>query len=158
MAVKKLRSRIPLPRTLRGRLIAGLVALLALGCASVGLVTYFAVQGALSRELDNQLQTATQLAYNCWRANGDGTAAASAIWTSAKRSTGAASPNPKPCNGVSEGTFVAIVTKTGTCRSTVVPATAVHLTTADETSLLDVPPSPDPAGSEVQPFTRYLDI
>ena len=46
MVVKKLRSRIPLPRTLRGRLIAGLVALLAIGCATVGLVTYFAVQGA----------------------------------------------------------------------------------------------------------------
>ena len=58
MAVKKLRPRIPLPRTLRGRLIAGLVALLAIGCATVGLVTYFAVQGALSRELTNQLQTA----------------------------------------------------------------------------------------------------
>ena len=31
-----------LPRTLRGRLIAGLVALLAVACASVGVVTYFA--------------------------------------------------------------------------------------------------------------------
>ena len=55
-----------LPRTLRGRLIAGLVALLALACASVGLVTYFAVRGALTRELDTQLQTATTLARNCW--------------------------------------------------------------------------------------------
>src|ERR1700746_2939776 len=79
MVVKKLRSRIPLPRTLRGRLIAGLVALLAVGCATVGLVTYFAVQGALSRELHGELQTATGLAYKCWEQqyngsgdNGDG--------------------------------------------------------------------------------------
>ena len=66
MAVKRLRLRILLPRTLRGRLIAGLVALLAVGCATVGVVTYFAVQGALSRELNGELQTATSLAYNCW--------------------------------------------------------------------------------------------
>jgi len=56
MAVKRLRFRIPLPRTLRGRLIAGLVALLAVACAAVGLVTYLAVQGSLSRELNSQLQ------------------------------------------------------------------------------------------------------
>ena len=62
-----------LPRTLRGRLIAGLVALLAVACASVGLVTYFAVQGALTRELNSQLQTATGLAYNCWERAGQRT-------------------------------------------------------------------------------------
>ena len=66
MAVNKLFSRNLLPRTLRGRLIAGLLALLAIGCATVGLVTYLAVQGALSRELNGELQTATGLAYNCW--------------------------------------------------------------------------------------------
>jgi two-component system OmpR family sensor kinase len=75
MAVKRLRFRIPLPRTLRGRLIAGLVALLAVGCATVGLVTYFAVQGALSRELNGELQTATSLAYNCWQRQDSGTKA-----------------------------------------------------------------------------------
>ncbi len=62
MAVKKLLTRKLPPRTLRGRLIAGLVAVLAIGCATVGLVTYFAVERALYGELDNQLQTATQLA------------------------------------------------------------------------------------------------
>jgi two-component system OmpR family sensor kinase len=66
MAAKKLLPGNLLPRTLRGRLIAGLVALLAVGCATVGLVTYFAVQGALSRELNGELQTATGLAYKCW--------------------------------------------------------------------------------------------
>jgi two-component system, OmpR family, sensor kinase len=66
MAVKTLYSRSRLPRTLSGRLIAGLVALFAIGCASVGLVTYFAVQGALFSGLDSDLQTATGLAYKCW--------------------------------------------------------------------------------------------
>ena len=39
MTVKWLRPRSAIPRTLRGRLIAGLVTLLAIACASVGLVT-----------------------------------------------------------------------------------------------------------------------
>src|SRR6201996_3955094 len=66
MAVMKLVPRSLLPRTLRGRLIAGLVALLAIGCATVGLVTYLAVQRTLSSEFTNNLQTATGLAYKCW--------------------------------------------------------------------------------------------
>ena len=60
MVVKKLRPRIPLPRTLRGRLIAGLVALLAVACACVGLVTYLALRGFLFDSLDQQLNVASQ--------------------------------------------------------------------------------------------------
>jgi two-component system, OmpR family, sensor kinase len=58
-------GRWPIPRTLSGRLIAGLVALLAIACASVGLVTYLAVQRSLGDELTNQLQTVTSIANNC---------------------------------------------------------------------------------------------
>src|SRR5579859_1040935 len=66
-------KRSLVPRTLRGRLITGLVALLALACATVGIVTYLAVARALSDGLDNDLQTATGLAYNCWEhQNNDG--------------------------------------------------------------------------------------
>jgi two-component system, OmpR family, sensor kinase len=54
------------PRTLRVRLITGLVALLALACATIGLVTYFAVANSLSNNLKSSLQTATNVAYNCW--------------------------------------------------------------------------------------------
>jgi two-component system OmpR family sensor kinase len=42
-------------RTLRGRLIAGLVTLLALACAAVGLVTYLVLHKALMNQLDTQL-------------------------------------------------------------------------------------------------------
>src|SRR5450759_2049425 len=42
-------------RTLRGRLIAGLVTLLALACACVGLVTYLVLNHTLITQLDNQL-------------------------------------------------------------------------------------------------------
>jgi two-component system OmpR family sensor kinase len=47
-------------RTLRGRLIAGLLALLAVACAAVGLVTYVALHSALLNQLDTQLTAASQ--------------------------------------------------------------------------------------------------
>ncbi len=53
------------PRTLRGRLIAGLLALLAVACAAVGLTTYVALHKALMSQLDQQL-SAVNLRYgNC---------------------------------------------------------------------------------------------
>jgi two-component system OmpR family sensor kinase len=46
-------------RTLRGRLIAGLVALLAVACAAVGLVTYLSLRGYLLSQLDGNLYAAS---------------------------------------------------------------------------------------------------
>jgi two-component system OmpR family sensor kinase len=52
-------------RTLRGRLIAGLLALLAVACAGVGLVTYIALRGFLFHGLDEQLTAATMRYVGC---------------------------------------------------------------------------------------------
>jgi two-component system, OmpR family, sensor kinase len=46
-------------RTLRGRLIAGLLALLAVACAAVGAVTYFSLHSYLLKQLDQQLAQAS---------------------------------------------------------------------------------------------------
>ena len=46
-------------RTLRSRLIAGLLALLATACAAVGLVTYVALHNSLLNQLDQQLTAAS---------------------------------------------------------------------------------------------------
>jgi two-component system, OmpR family, sensor kinase len=46
-------------RTLRARLIAGLVALLFVACAAVGVVTYAKLRGALFGQLDTQVQAAS---------------------------------------------------------------------------------------------------
>jgi two-component system, OmpR family, sensor kinase len=46
-------------RTLRGRLIAGLLALLAVACAAVGAVTYFSLHSYLLNQLDQQLVQAS---------------------------------------------------------------------------------------------------
>lgn len=57
-------------RTLRGRLIAGLVALLALACALVGATTYVVLRGALYRQLEEQLSDASSRFVHCVIQNG----------------------------------------------------------------------------------------
>src|SRR6516165_5798278 len=52
-------------RTLRTRLIAGLVALLFVACAGIGVVTYAALNRALLNQVDNQLVAASQRYANC---------------------------------------------------------------------------------------------
>ncbi|HEV2243014.1 MAG TPA: HAMP domain-containing sensor histidine kinase [Streptosporangiaceae bacterium] len=52
-------------RTLRGRLIAGLLALLFVACAAVGVVTYLALRGFLLGQLDDQLTAASVLYEGC---------------------------------------------------------------------------------------------
>ena len=53
------------PRTLRGRLIAGLLALLAVACAAIGLTTYVALHKALMSQLDQQLSAVSLRYGNC---------------------------------------------------------------------------------------------
>jgi two-component system, OmpR family, sensor kinase len=52
-------------RTLRGRLIAGLLALLFVACATVGVVTYLALRGFLLGQLDDQLTAASARYEEC---------------------------------------------------------------------------------------------
>jgi two-component system OmpR family sensor kinase len=52
-------------RTLRGRLIAGLVTLLFVACAAVGVVTYLSLHTFLIGQLDDQLQAASMRFTGC---------------------------------------------------------------------------------------------
>jgi two-component system, OmpR family, sensor kinase len=52
-------------RTLRGRLVAGLLATLALACAVVGLLTYAHLRSVLVGQLDSQLTLANQRYASC---------------------------------------------------------------------------------------------
>jgi two-component system, OmpR family, sensor kinase len=52
-------------RTLRGRLIAGLLALLAVACAAVGLVTYVGLRHGLMSQVDQQLGAASARYSTC---------------------------------------------------------------------------------------------
>jgi two-component system, OmpR family, sensor kinase len=169
-----------LPRTLRGRLIAGLMALLALACATIGLVTYLAVQGSLARELNSELQTATGLAYNCWESQlNPGTGAGPQVpgqggtANTGQAITGQASMplqghGPLPaklgdCNGLADGTIVAVDWQ-GHWRAAVVGEGngRITLPTADTKTLLGIQPySPQAeqtwSTSAVAPTTtRYM--
>jgi two-component system, OmpR family, sensor kinase len=173
------RPRRLLPATLRGRLIAGLVALLAVACATVGLVTYLAAQNALSGELNNELQTATGLAYNCWdqqsTANrndengpdgGQGSDGRSATPSASASPNVSASASPfseaiSSCPGLGENTFVA-VNFHGQWLSALVGDDTFKLTAADKASLGSVPawhakPSGTAGSGPYAPtYNRYL--
>jgi two-component system OmpR family sensor kinase len=160
------RPRRFLPGTLRGRLIAGLVALLAIACATVGVVTYLAAERALSGEINNELQTATGLAYKCWEAQftanrndengpdggqGSGSkapapSAAPSATPSPGASSGALGASTSPfsvaisssCPGLGENTFVAVDFH-GQWQSALVGDDKFTLTAADKASLDSVP-------------------
>jgi hypothetical protein len=55
-------------RTLRGRLIAGLLALLAVACAAIGVVTYVGLRHGLTSQLDQQLTAASARYVGCLEA------------------------------------------------------------------------------------------
>ena len=144
------------PRTLRGRLIAGLLVLLTVACATVGLVTYLAVQNSLARELNNNLQTATGLAYDCFDPNGGAgigprPGPADPAGTGHPSSTGALPPagaHPIPgnlsmCQGLAAGTFVAVVGR-NQATAKVIDDTSYRLTAADERTLRTITPWPAP--------------
>jgi two-component system, OmpR family, sensor kinase len=57
-AVARRVRRLPRPRTLRARLIAGLVVLLAVSCAAVGVAAVVELGGFLTKRLDQQLSEA----------------------------------------------------------------------------------------------------
>jgi two-component system OmpR family sensor kinase len=164
-----------LPATLRGRLIAGLVALLAVACATVGLVTYIAAQNALSGALNNELNTATNLSYNCWESqfhasnnDGDGPDNSDSPATSSGASSGSNSPFSTVisdnCPGLGEHTFVAH-DYSGHWLTALVGNDKFKLTAAEQASLSTITavhaPPPASAGSadsgpNTPRYTRYL--
>jgi two-component system OmpR family sensor kinase len=163
MAAKKITARIPLPRTLRGRLIAGLVALLAVGCATVGLVTYFAVQRALYGELNTQLQTSTGLARNCWEPvsqdNGQGDNG-QPTGPATSNSGGSSSNIEQRCTGLNEGTLLAHIVNGQWLGAWLVTGGSFPLSQADKNSLLAIRPFPGKqvgqAGVDAPYSTQYL--
>jgi two-component system, OmpR family, sensor kinase len=138
-------------RTLRAKLIAGLVALLAIACATVGVVTYFAVQRSLSGTLINQLQSATSDVNNCLDFMlGDG---------GDNQADGGAPGyrnNPYMQCGA-PGTFVAYY-KNGQWTAFEVPSNGqmIPLTAADKRALSAITPSPAEHGP-VPSYTQHLE-
>jgi two-component system OmpR family sensor kinase len=161
-----------LPRTLRGRLIAGLLTLLIGACAAVGVVTYLAVRDSLSGALNNDLQTATNLAYECHGPNpasnqgmtggpgpGGGPGGTGGPYPNG---VPLVSGNPLPaisrlrmCLGLAEGTYVAVLGHTqGT--AIIIGNTSYKLSSADEKALRSITPWKVTAGQGAAPASQDI--
>ncbi len=116
-------------RTLRSRLIAGLLALLALACAAVGVVTYLVLSHTLLNQLDLQLRAAGGRLASCMEELED-------------HDPLPPGTPPGNCNktpGLGPGTFGARV-KHGHITNQGIINRASHLSTADQAKLVELPP------------------
>ena len=156
---RRLTPRALLPKTLRGRLIAGLVALLAIGCATVGVTTYYRARASLLDEINGQLETATGLWYRCVNPP-QGSAPpipaashGSAVSYFAAPSSGADIPRPsRTCTGLAPGTLEATVSSVGAVTPNVEGVSgAVALSVADKQTLRQLPVAPHPQASQSLP-------
>jgi two-component system OmpR family sensor kinase len=142
-----------LPRTLRSRLVIGLVVLFAIGCATVGVTTYMTAKNSLLNEINGQTRTATSLLFNCL-SNGPGVDSdpgLSASGTDGNAGHGLAAgygtrppvradvpPDPAQCNGLGPGTLTAFITN-GKVNPYLVDHGTAPLSPADEQVLRELP-------------------
>ena len=129
-------------RTLRSRLIAGVVALLFVACAAVGIVTYLSLHGYLLGQLDSQLTAASMRYTTCV----DGPPPGSQPPGDPDDNAQAGSPdthqdNPGYCAntpGQAEGTFSAAVSS-GVVSTANITYGDCHLYAADRATLARIP-------------------
>ena len=117
-------------RSLRGQLISGLMALLALACAGVGLVTYIVISHTLLSQLDYQLQAAGGRYASCMEAQHH---------EGPPLPQGATAANCNATPGLNAGTFGARV-KDGMVTDQGIIGGQSHLSAADEATLTRLPP------------------
>src|SRR5262245_6676635 len=129
-------------RTLRGRLIAGLLALLAVTCAAVGLVTFVSLHGYLLNQLDQQLVQASDRYQACLShpppAGGDDS------------QPGPPHPDsPYDCAQQQQEQTFSVRVRNGILRDAYVSYGACTLSRADKAALTSVPPGAPPFTSEL---------
>ena len=117
-------------RSLRGQLITGVVALLALACAGVGLVTYLVLSHTLLNQLDDQLQAAGGRYASCMEEEHH---------EGPPLPKGVAVTNCNKTPGLSAGTFGARV-KDGVVTDQGIIDGQSHLSAADKALLTRLPP------------------
>jgi two-component system, OmpR family, sensor kinase len=145
------RRRLPVPhsrwlagRTLRARLIAGLLLLLALACAVVGIVSYLALHGFLLGQLDSQVTVASQRYRGCL--NGPPPSADNGDSPEGGRQQ---SGNPEDCGEQQAPQTFSAVFRNGALYGEAVAYGDCKLTAADRAALTSIPVN----GS---PTTQYL--
>jgi two-component system OmpR family sensor kinase len=135
-------------RTLRGRLTAGLVALLALSCALVGATVYLALRSFLFDRLTDQLQQANTRYVHCIDDRGGPLVPGGGPRDIGGYPMPGGYPPPVPyCGnripGQAAGTFTARVVAYTVTNAGLVPGRC-HLSTADQTLLADLRPNGKP--------------
>ncbi len=114
-------------RTLRGRLIAGLLALLFLACATVGVVTYAHLESVLMSGLNAQLEDASNRYVTCLQHGAPG---------SAPGSGAGASQGSDPCAQQQEaGTISALIEPDGNVTAGMADSDSCKLTQSDDALL-----------------------
>jgi two-component system, OmpR family, sensor kinase len=110
-------------RTLRGRLITGLLALLFLACATVGVVTYAHLQSVLISGLNTQLEDASSRYVSCLQAGGSDGAPGSG-------------QGPVPCSQYQgAGTISALIKPDGSVTAGLANSDSCRLTHSDDALL-----------------------
>ncbi len=133
-------------RTLRGRLIAGLVALLAVACAAVGLATYFFVHAVLMSQVDQQLAGAShRYAHYEENQGSDG----------GEDGGQPGKPAPLEVPGLGAGTFTAVISRGQVTNPTVTPSRHCKLTRADKVILTALPTNGRPTTRELSALGSY---
>lgn len=138
-------------RTLRGRLIAGLLALLALVCAVVGVVTYKALHSALINQVDAQLADAGGRYAACMehndsieRARDEGNApsadSAGPGPADSPQGPGQAEQDCSRIAGLAAGTFGARIKNGIATTQGIVGSGTTRLSAADQAALARLPP------------------
>jgi two-component system OmpR family sensor kinase len=143
-------------RTISGKLIIGLVVLFGLASAVVSVVTAQSLSNSLMSSLRAQAQSATTTWHNCANADSQG--------PSSDRNGAQSNPAGYPtCYGVGQapGTFLAILSASGTVEQSHYVSNQCTLTAADKATLVDLPspdPSAPPPGAPPDPrtYTRTL--
>jgi two-component system, OmpR family, sensor kinase len=134
-------------RTLRGRLIAGLLALLAVACAAVGLVTYLALHGAMLSQLDTQLRAASHRYEMCLNAPPPS--------SDADPEHQQPMHTPDGCAQQQAGQTFSAVIRNGVLTDNYVANGTCDLTTADKAVLTAVPAGDQPFSTELSSLGDY---
>jgi two-component system, OmpR family, sensor kinase len=153
-------------RTLRGRLIAGLLTLLFLACATVGVVTYAHLHSVLMGGLNAELEGASKRFVNCLNSGSPSSGPAGQPGQPGVQGSdpgGGVSDDDTMCGQAqAAGTISAVVSPpTGTVTAYMADADACRLTDGDKSLLAtlsgaSVGGQGPPAGQLSQPRTVYL--
>jgi two-component system OmpR family sensor kinase len=130
-------------RTLRWRLITGLVALLAVACAAVGIVTYVVLDRTLINQVDAQLLSAGGRYASCMETNDDIEHAQEEGMPPPTAGPGGPALTRQDCKtipGQAAGTFGARIKNGVVTAQGVVSSRQIHLTAAEKAALARLSP------------------